>query len=95
MLKYIVASGIALSALFVLLEIGVNIFGNMIKIKREAGISLKIQFMNVIKSKQWSVSPLFQSKIDLIRSNRFSEWYKKRTNYMEKFFWKCFCPFMF
>ena len=51
-LKYIVASGIALSALFVLLEIGVNIFGNIIKIKREAGISLKIQFMNAIKSKQ-------------------------------------------
>lgn len=52
MLKYIVASGIALSALFVLLEIGVNVFGNMMKIKRETGISLKIQLMNAIKSKQ-------------------------------------------
>lgn len=49
MLKYIAASGIVLSALFVLSEMGVNIFGNMIKTKRETGVSIKIQVTNAIK----------------------------------------------
>ena len=52
MLKYIAASGIALSALFVLSEIGVNVFGNMLKTKREAGVPIKIQLMNAIKNRQ-------------------------------------------
>lgn len=52
MLKYITASGIALSALVVLSEIGVNVFGNMLKTKREAGVPIKIQLMTALKNKQ-------------------------------------------
>ncbi|MFL2100105.1 hypothetical protein [Desemzia sp. FAM 23991] len=52
MLKYITASGIALSVLFVLSEIGVNVFENMIKTKREAGVPIKIQIMNALKNRQ-------------------------------------------
>lgn len=52
MLKYIAASGIALSVLFVVSEIGVSVFGNMLKTKREVGISIKIQLTNAIKNRQ-------------------------------------------
>lgn len=52
MLKYIAASGIALSVLFVVSELGVNVLGNMLKTKREVGIPIKIQLTNAIKSRQ-------------------------------------------
>lgn len=49
MLKYITTSGIVLIALFALLEISVNVLGNMIKTKKETGISIKNQIANAIK----------------------------------------------
>lgn len=52
MLKYIAASGIALSSLFVLSEIGVNVLGNMIKTNRETGIPIKNQLISAIKNRQ-------------------------------------------
>lgn len=52
MLKYLAASGIALSVLFFLSELGVNALGSMIKNKREVGVPIKIQLMSVIKNKQ-------------------------------------------
>lgn len=51
MLKYIVASGIALSVLYLISEIGVDVFGNMIKIQRETKTSIKTQVTNAIKEK--------------------------------------------
>ena len=52
MLKYIVASGNAGSVLFVSSEIGINAFGNMLKIKKETGVPIKIQLMSLIKKRQ-------------------------------------------
>ena len=52
MLKYIVASGIAGSVLFVSSEIGINAFGNMLKIKKETGVPIKIKLMSLIKKRQ-------------------------------------------
>lgn len=51
MLKYIAASGIALSVLYLISEIGVDVFGNMLKTQRETKISIKTQVMNAIKEK--------------------------------------------
>lgn len=52
MLKYILASGIALSTLYLVSEIGVSTLGNMWKTKRETGISIKVQLINAVKSRQ-------------------------------------------
>ena len=49
MLKYIAASGIILSTLFALSEMGITVFGNMIKTKRETGVPIKIQVTNARK----------------------------------------------
>lgn len=49
MLKYLLASGIALSALFFVSEIGVDALGNMLKTKRETGIPIKVQLMHAKK----------------------------------------------
>ena len=59
MLKYIVASGIAGSVLFVSSDIGINAFGNMLKIKKETGVPIKIQLMRLIKKRQVQNSNLF------------------------------------
>ncbi|AEB29893.1 hypothetical protein CAR_c12010 [Carnobacterium sp. 17-4] len=52
MLKYIAVSGFILSTLFVLSEMGVTVFGNMIKTKRETGVSIEIQVANAIKKSE-------------------------------------------
>ena len=52
MLKYIIASGLALSALYLASEIGVNVFGNMLKTKRETGLPVKTQLMTALKNRQ-------------------------------------------
>ena len=51
MLKYIAANGIALSVLYLLSEIGVDVFGNMLKTQRETKISIETQVTNAIKEK--------------------------------------------
>ena len=52
MLKYIAASGIALSVLYFISELGVNALGDMLRTKREVGVPIKIQLMNAIKNRQ-------------------------------------------
>lgn len=51
MLKYLAASGVALSALFVLSEIGVTVFGNMLKTKRDSGVPIAIQLLTALKNR--------------------------------------------
>lgn len=51
MLKYILVSGIALSVLYVLSEVCANVLSNMLKTRRELGIPIKTQILNLIKKK--------------------------------------------
>ncbi len=46
MLKYIIASGIALSFFYLLSELFLNVLSNMLKTKKELGISLTTQIVN-------------------------------------------------
>lgn len=54
MLNYIVVSGIAISILFILSEVGINVLGNMMKTKRAVGIPIKIQLVHAMKNKFFS-----------------------------------------
>lgn len=46
--KYIAAGGIALSILYLLSEIGIEMFGNMLKIQRENNTPIKVQVKNAM-----------------------------------------------
>lgn len=56
MLNYLAVSGIAFSILFVLSEIGIAVFGHMIQMKRETGVPIKTQFMNILTRNEYKSS---------------------------------------